>query len=290
MDKQKIIKQISTVGILGNILLSAFKLLAGVLGSSTAMVSDAVHSLSDVLATFVAYVGSIMAEKESDEDHPYGHERFECIAASILGLILIFTGGTIGYKGIVDIIWKDFSQTPPTILPLIAALVSIATKETMYHYTMHYAIKLDSSVFKADAWHHRSDAISSIGSLVGIIGARMGFKMMDSVAAVLISIFIVRTAILVLRDACSGMMDVPCDKATEESMRTFVEQVDGVKRIDILHTRMFGNRIYVDIEIAVRRDSSLLEAHGIAECVHDGIEKTFPAVKHVMVHVNPMEE
>ena len=289
MDETKIVKKLSRVGILGNVLLAAFKLVAGILGKSGAMVSDAVHSISDVFATLVAYFGVLLSKQPEDDDHPYGHERFECVASLVLGIILAVTGLGIGYAGIKNIISRNELETP-TILPLIAAVVSIVVKEGMFWYTMYYAKKMDSSAFKADAWHHRSDALSSVGSFIGIGLAKLGFPIMDPIASLVICILILKVAYDIIKEAIDKMLDTSCGKEFEQSIRDFVEKQPGVQGIDLLHTRQFGNKIYIDLEIAVRRDISLIDAHDIAESVHSSVEKEFPKVKHVMIHVNPGKE
>ena len=290
MNEQKIIKKLSNVGIVGNVFLSLFKLAAGIIGRSGAMVSDAVHSISDVFATLIAYIGVVMSRQKEDKEHPYGHERLECVASLILGLILAGTGLGIGYTGIRKLFFERDSIEMPTMLPLIAAVVSIIVKEAMFWYTMYYAKRLDSPAFKADAWHHRSDAISSVGSFIGIGLAKMGLTFMDPVAELLICLLIIKVAFDIFQDALNKMLDTACDNVTEEKISSFVETQPGVQKIDLLRTRQFGNRIYIDLEIAVKRDISLIEAHAIAESVHDAVEKNFPNVKHVMIHVNPGEE
>ena len=290
MDERKVVKRLSNVGIFGNVLLAAFKLVAGILGNSGAMVSDAIHSLSDVFATFIAFIGVRMSRRQEDEEHPYGHERLECVATLMLGLILAGTGLGIGYSGIRKLLFEREAIEIPTMLPLIAAVVSILVKEGMFWYTMYYAKRLDSAAFKADAWHHRSDALSSIGSFVGIGMAKLGLTFMDPVASLVICIFIFKVAYDISRDAVSKMLDTSCDNAYEQKIRAFVEEQDGVVKIDLLRTRQFGNKIYIDLEIAVQRDISLIAAHTIAENVHDSVEKNFPNVKHVMIHVNPADE
>ncbi len=286
MDEKTIVKKVSKVGIFGNVLLSAFKLIAGLLGNSGAMVSDAVHSLSDVFATFIAYLGVRMSMQPEDEEHPYGHERLESAASLILGVILAVTGLSIASTGVHKLMAGE--EIPvPTILPIIAAVVSIVTKEAMFWYTMYYARKLDSSAFKADAWHHRSDAISSVGSFIGIGLARLGFPIMDPIASLFICIFILKVAYDISKDAFVKMLDTSCGKEFENNLREFIEKQPGVQQVDLLHTRQFGNKIYIDLEIAAKRDSTLVEAHDIAESVHNSVEQQYPNVKHVMVHVNP---
>ena len=290
MDEQRIVNKMSRMGVLGNAALAAFKLAAGIFGKSGAMVSDAVHSLSDIVATLVAYIGVRLSKQEEDANHPYGHERLECVASLILSLILAGTGAGIGYAGIRKIFFAAEPLEAPTLLPLIAAVVSIAVKEGMFRYTMHYAKVMDSSAFKADAWHHRSDALSSVGSLIGIFMARIGFPVMDPVAGLLICALILKVALDIFKDSISKMLDTSSGKKTEQAIRSFVEEQPDVVRVDLLHTRQFGNRIYVDLEIAVKRDISLVEAHDIAERVHRNVEKEFPKIKHVMIHVNPAKE
>ena len=290
MEEKQIVRKISLIGIFGNLLLSCFKLIAGFAGGSSAMVSDAVHSFSDVFATLIAFAGVRISEKHADREHPYGHERFECLASLALGLILVTVGLGIGAQGVLSIVSGEYRNAePPTLLPLIAAIVSIVSKEAMYRYTMHYAKKLNSAAFRADAWHHRSDALSSIGSLIGIAGARLGFPILEPLASVLICLFILKVAYDILKDSVSRMMDTSCGSETEKKMAEYIASLPGVERLDLLQTRTFGSRVFADVEITVHRTLSLLEAHDIAESVHDGIEKTFPEVKHVMVHVNPCD-
>jgi cation diffusion facilitator family transporter len=279
----------------GNVLLAAFKLIAGIFGQSSAMISDAVHSLTDIASTVVVIVGVKLGNRSSDDDHPYGHERFECAAAIILSGILLVTGLLIGYNAVMNAItilsageYELFAV--PGGLALIAAVVSIAVKEAMYWYTRNSAKKISSGVLMADAWHQRADGLSSIGSLLGILGARLGFPAADPLAGVIICLFIVKVSLSVFRDAIRKMTDTSCDEETEAEIRAVVLAQDDVLGIDKIMTRMFGDKIYVDMEICVDRHASLIEAHNIAEHVHDVIENRFEKVKHCMVHVNPAEE
>ena len=288
MDEKKIVSKLSTIGILGNVLLAAFKLISGILGNSGAMISDAVHSLSDVFATLIAYIGVLMSKRPEDKEHPYGHERLECVASLILGIILAVTGLGIGYTGIHKIIEPSELEVP-TLLPLIAAVVSIVVKEGMFWYTMYYAKKLDSSAFKADAWHHRSDAISSVGSFIGIGLAKIGYPIMDPIASIIICLCILKVSFDITKDALEKMLDTSCSKEFEDDVQNFIKQQQGVEGIDLFHTRQFGNKVYVELEISVDRNRTLVEAHEIAETVHKNLEEQFPSIKHVMIHVNPSE-
>lgn len=286
---QKLANKVSFTTIMGNILLSIFKLFAGIIAHSNAMISDAIHSASDVFSTIIVLIGIKLSSKNPDKEHPYGHERLECVAAIVLSVILLITGLGIGAEALKAITQGDYNHLQvPGILALIAAIISIAVKEGMFWYTKYYAKKIDSSALLADAWHHRSDAISSIGALIGIAGARLGFPIMDSLASFMIFIFIVKAAYDIFMDAMDKMVDHSCDEETETKLRDCVRKNDNVLGIDLLQTRIFGNKIYVDVEIAVDGSLSLREAHGIAEDVHDNIEKNFSKVKHIMVHVNPI--
>lgn len=288
---EKVAMKVSTVSIVANFILTVLKLLAGVIAHSGAMVSDAIHSASDVFSTIVVIIGIKISRKESDKDHPYGHERLECVAAIVLATILAATGLGIGYSAVTKILAGNYENLAvPGILALVAAIVSIAVKEAMYQYTKIHAKRIDSSALMADAWHHRSDALSSVGALIGIAGARMGFPILDPVASAVICIFIEKAAYDIFMDAVDKMVDKACDEETENALRECATRQEGVLGIDLLHTRVFGNKIYVDIEIEADGELTLTKAHAIAERVHDAIEKNFPKVKHIMVHVNPVTE
>lgn len=287
---QKIATKVSFVSIIGNIFLSVFKFLAGIIAHSGAMISDAIHSGSDVISSIIVIIGVHMASKDSDKEHPYGHERLECVVAIILSTVLLFTGLAIGFSAVKTIYTKNYMTLPtPGVLALAAALISIVAKELMYWYTRYYAKKIDSSALLADAWHHRSDSLSSIGALIGIGGAMMGYAILDSVASLVICIFIAKAAYDIFMDAVDKMVDHACDDSTEEALRQCALQTQGVLGIDLLRTRVFGNKIYVDMEICADGNGTLTESHAIAEQVHDRIETQFPKVKHIMVHVNPAD-
>ena len=286
---EKIAVNVSTVTIVINLALAGFKFLAGFLAHSGAMVSDAVHSASDVLATFIVILGVKLAGRDADRDHPYGHERLECVAALILGVILAATGLGIGWSGIQKITGGEGLIIPGT-LALVAAIVSIVVKEAMFWYTWLAAKKIDSSALKAEAWHHRSDALSSVGSFAGILGARLGFPVLDPVASVIICLFILKAAWDILADALGKMTDHACDPETTAEMKASILAQPGVLGVDALNTRLFGDRVYVDVEIAADGELPLKVTHATAQAVHDTLEAQFPQVKHCMVHVNPAEE
>lgn len=288
-SETQVAMQASMVTIIINLILSVFKAVAGLVAHSGAMISDAIHSVSDVLSTIIVIIGVRVAGKQSDKEHPYGHERLECVASIILAVILMATGLGIGVGGLEKIIAGNYGGLRiPGALALAAAIISIVAKEWMYWYTRAAAKKIGSGALMADAWHHRSDALSSVGAFAGILGARLGFPVMDSVASVVICLFIGKVAVDIFKDAVEKMVDKSCDQELVQRMKAMVEVCPKVERVDDIRTRMFGNKAYVDIEIAVDGKLILEEAHRIAETVHDLVEKQFTMVKHCMVHVNPL--
>lgn len=291
ISQKEIAMHVSRVSILINVLLSLIKLFAGLLAKSGAMISDSIHSASDVLSTFIVMIGVHVSSKTSDEDHPYGHERFECVASILLSILLAGTGFGIGYKGLKKIFAGNYGKLiVPGEIAIFAAILSIIIKECMYWYTRNAATKIHSGALMADAWHHRSDALSSVGAFVGIFGARMGYPILDNVASVVICIFILKAAFDIFKDAMDKLVDKSCCDYTIEEMRKIIMEQEGVLGVDEIRTRLFGTKIYVDVEIAADGDKTLRETHEIAENVHLAVEHTFPEVKHCMVHVNPADD
>ena len=287
-ERTQIAMRVSRRSIAANVFLFAIKLAAGIIARSGAMVSDAIHSASDIVSTIIVIVGVQVSEKDSDREHPYGHERMECVAAIILAALLMGTGLLVGWGGILEIVSSHReSMQVPGREALFAALLSIAVKEGMFWYTRHYARALESEALMADAWHHRSDALSSVGAFVGIGFARLGYPVLDPLSSVVICVFIVKAAIEIFLDAVDKMVDHSCDEETERAIRDCVMRHEGVERIDLLRTREFGSRIYIELEISVQGQLPLVKAHAIAEQVHNDVEQAFSKVKHIMIHVNP---
>lgn len=288
--EQQVVMKVSSISIIVNLILFLFKLAAGIIAHSGAVISDAIHSASDVFSTFVVIIGVKIASKDSDKEHPYGHERMECVAAIILAMLLFGTGAGIGLEGIKKIKTGMTGQIAvPGQLAVFASAISIVVKEWMYRYTRKNAKKIHSSALMADAWHHRSDAVSSVGALVGIIGARLKYPIFDPIASVIICILIIKAAWDIFNDSMNKMVDRACDDNTIIEIKKAVQTEKGVENIDLIRTRIFGTKIYVELEIAVEGTLSLTEAHRIAENVHNTVEKEFPMVKHCMVHINPIE-
>lgn len=286
--RMDIVNDVGIKTLIANVVLSIIKIIAGIVAKSSAMVADGFHTVSDVISTIAVMIGVKFSEKEADESHPYGHERIESVLTVFLALILLFTGVGIALTAIKSIMHNDFSK--PGILALIAAILSIITKEGMYRYTMKYANKINSTALKADAWHHRSDAFSSIGTLFGIGGAMLGFEILDPVAGIVVSILIIKVSTEIFMQGINQLVDKSADKETVGKIEDTIKHIDGVKRVDDVKTRLHGSRLYVDVEIAVDKNITVFEGHKIAQVVHDTIEKNLPDVKHCMVHVNPYRD
>lgn len=283
--------RVSNITIILNIILSVFKIFVGVISSSVAMISDGVHSASDVFSTVIVIIGVSIAGKKSDNNHPYGHERFESIASIVLCVILGLTGLGIGYNGLKIVI--NASNTVikvPGVLALFASIISIIVKGWMFIFTIKVANNIKSSALKADAYHHLSDSLSSIGAFIGIAGARLGIKVLDPLASMVICIFILKACYDISKDAVSRLVDKSCDQDTIDNIILIAKSVDGVIDVDNVKTRIFGPRIYVDIEISADGSKSLNETHMIAENVNEKIQENLEVVKDCMVHVNPGKE
>lgn len=285
----KIANRVSVITIIINLVLSLIKFAVGFFANSQALISDAVHSASDVVSTIAVIFGVNMSSKKADSSHPYGHERIECIFSIILAVILLVTGMSLGVSAIKTIT-NGSEIVIPGKLALIAAIISIAVKEWMYHYTKRAAKKINSSSMMADAWHHRSDAFSSIGSLIGVGGAIIGFPVCEPIASIVICLFIAKAAYDIFVDAVDRLIDSSCSEEEIEKIKKIIFEVDGVERIDKLMTRRFGSKIYVDLEIAQKGSLTLYESHEIAEKVHDRLEEKMKEIKHCMIHVNPINE
>ncbi len=287
-ERLSVAYRISKVSIAINVLLSVVKIFIGIVARSGALVADGIHSVSDVLTTIMAMLGVYISGQSSDEEHPYGHEKYEPVFGKLMATFLCVTGVLIAFNAIKNI--QNGVVEIPTGTAIYGALISIIVKEGMYHYTMRGANLIESSVLKADAWHHRTDAISSVGSFIGIWGAMHGWVIMEPIAAIAIGVLIIKVSVDIYMQSIRELIDTAADSATIEDINEIILETAGVIEIDDLKTRIHVNRLFVDVEIAVNADLTLREAHRIAESVHDRIEDMVPKVKHCMVHVNPYGE
>ncbi len=285
MDNYKVAKKVSIITIIGNIILSIAKISAGFIAKSSAMLADGVHTVSDVFTTILVLVGIKISSKKADNDHPYGHERFESVFAKLLSIILVITGFLIGYEAIKTLLSKSYVQ--PGKLALYASFISIISKELMFRYTYKSAKEIKSTSMEADAWHHRSDVYSSLGTFVGIFGARMGFPALDPLAGIIVSILIVKVGVDLYLQAVNQLVDQSASKDIIERIENKTLEIEGVVCINQLRTRTSGSIIFVDMDIAVDGNITVEEGHRIAEKVHDELESNIEDIKHCMIHVEP---
>lgn len=281
-----VMMKVSKISIISNVVLTAFKLVAGIVGKSSAMVADAVHSLSDVAGSALVMLGAKLSGKGSDAEHPYGHERLECVVSLILANILLLVGTGIGYNGIKDLT-DPSSLAVPGALALAAAVISLVSKEALFWYTRRAAKSINSVSLMAEAWHHRSDALSSIGSFVGILGGILGVQVLQPIACMVIAVMILKVAVDIYKDTFNRLVDRSAEQKTVEELSRIAGNVKGVIGVDDIKTRLFGSKIYVDLEISCDRNLTLEDAHTIAESVHHAVERCRSDIKHCTVHVNP---
>lgn len=284
--REGIVLSLWTLGL--NFLLGSVKLAAGLWGRSSAMVADAAHSYSDCASTVAVIAGLKMASKSADDDHPYGHEKYELIFANILSILLGLTAVKIGYDALMVIARGSYQV--PGLAPLLAAVFSVAVKEVMYRLTLRKAKKIGSVAMEADAWHHRSDALSSVGAFVGILGARLGLPVLDPVTGLLVSILVLKVAIDLYRKSVSGLVDSSTDAETVARIRQLLADIDGIEEVSGLKTRVFGASAYADVTIKVDGTMTVEEGHDIATLAHNKIEANLPKIKHIMVHIEPMDQ
>lgn len=293
MERNKKIYQVTLVGGVVNVVLLVFKFVAGILGHSAAMVADAVHSLSDFVTDIIVLVFVHISGKPEDKSHDYGHGKYETLAMTIIGMALLVVAIGIVYSGMTKIVaWAGGEQLKaPGMLALWAALLSIVLKEAVYHYSMVKAHQLSSQALEANAWHHRSDALSSIGTAVGIGGAILlgqRWTVLDPVASVIVGLFIVKVAIDLLRDGIGDLMEQSLPDEVENEMLQLVASVPGVVKPHELRTRRIGNHYAIELHILMDGDISLREAHEKASEVEDLLRHQYGDETHVAVHVEPI--
>ncbi len=280
---------ISYINILMNAALAVMKLTVGMLSGSEALVSDGVHSVTDVCSSIVVLIGIKLSSRRSDRQHPYGHERMECVAAVLLAGLVGATGIGIGISGVraaLSIGTQD--PTPPGVVALVVAVLSILIKEIMFRYTRRAAIRTNSGALLADAWHLRSDALSSLGGLLGVLGANLGVAILDPIAAVVISLLIIKAAVEIFVDAMRKMTDRSCDESLQESIADCVRKHTQVKNILELKTRLFGSRVLAEVTVEVDGALSCREAFDVARSVEETVRQEFEEIKDCAVHIYPL--
>ena len=294
IDREKKAARVTWVGFFTNLILSAAKIVAGVVGRSSAMVADGIHSLSDFVTDFIVIIFIKISSKNEDSDHPYGHGKFETFATMLISFALFIVAIGIFYSGSVKIyeVLNGRTIERPTYLALIMAAVSIVVKEGLYWYTIIIGRKIDSPAVIANGWHHRSDAFSSIGTLIGISGAMFlgeRWRILDPITSVIVGIFIVAVACKLARPSIQELLEVSLPKEIEAAIKEQVKETPGVKAFHHLRTRKNGNSFIIDMHIKVDARSSIVEAHDIATHVENNLKAAFGKHTQVNVHIEPYQ-
>lgn len=279
--------KVTIISILWNIVLAIIKILAGIIGKSNAMIADGAHSASDIISSVGVLIGNKIASIPKDKGHNYGHEKAETLVSFLLAILLVILSIKIGYNGVYSLFHLNEVQIPTTF-PLVVSVISILIKEYQYRITIKVAKKTNSPALKADAWHHRSDALSSVAAFIGIGGAILGFKSLDSIASIVVALFIAKVGIEILIDSANELMDISIDEEKEKEIKTIVDEVEGIKSLREIRTRKYGAMAYVDLVICVDKDISVLEGHRIASDLENLILKKMKFIKGVTVHVEPL--
>lgn len=281
-------RRVTWAGIAVNLLLAAVKIGAGVIGNSQALVADGVHSISDLVTDAVVLLAARHAAREADHDHPYGHGRIETAATVFVGILLLGTAFLIAERAVVTL---DLGVThAPGLLTLVVALASVVAKESLFHYTRQAGRRTRSRLLEANAWHHRSDALSSIVVAVGIAGALGGILTLDAVAAIVVAVMIARVGLGLIWQSLRELVDTGVDDETLDRLRATAQAIDGVKHVHTLRSRWMGHHALLDLHIQVGQRMSVSEGHRIAEAVRLSLLSHGPQIGDVMVHVDPEED
>ena len=278
--------KVTIISIIWNVVLTIIKVLAGLLGKSNAMVADGLHSASDIISSIGVLIGNKIAKTPNDKEHNYGHEKAETLVSFLLSMLLIFVSIKISLGGINSLFHLDTVQIP-TILPLIVSVISIGIKEYQYRITIKVAKKINSPSLKADAWHHRSDALSSVAAFIGVGGSLLGFKALDPIATVIVGLFVAKVGFNILKDASNELMDYSIDEDEENKILNIAKNTKGVLNIGDLKTRKHGSMAYVDLTICVNKDLTVIEGHEISHNLEVSILENIKIVKGITVHVEP---
>lgn len=295
MERDKKVYRVTLMGSVVNLLLLVFKFVAGVLGHSAAMIADAVHSLSDFVTDLIVIVFVKISSKPEDADHAYGHGKYETLASCIIGLALIVVGVMMGYNAtvkIVDVVRNGTELASPGIIALAAAVLSIVLKEWMFHLTRKVAREVDSPAVEANAWHHRSDALSSVGTAIGIGGAvLLGSKwaVLDTIAALVVSVFIVVQAAKILSDAIGQLMEKSLPRDVEQRICEIVYEEEGTSDIHHLRTRKIGSQISIELHVRMNGYLTLREVHDKSIAIEKRLRAAFGDSTYINLHVEPLK-
>lgn len=278
--------KVTIQSIIWNVVLTVIKIFSGIVGKSNAMVADGLHSASDIISSVGVLIGNKVAKAPNDKEHNYGHEKAETLVSFLLSILLIVVSLKIGFNALKSLFNLDRVQVP-TLLPLVVSIISIAIKEYQYRITIKVANKINSPSLKADAWHHRSDALSSIAAFIGIGGALLGFKALDPIASIAVALFVAKVGFDILKDSANELMDYSIDEDQEKQIVNIAENTDGVINLGEIRTRKHGATAYVDLTICVNKNLTVFEGHEIATKLEKRIIKEMQFVKGITVHVEP---
>ena len=286
MNNEQIAYKVSINTIIWNVILSIVKFLAGIFGKSNAMIADGLHSASDIISSIGVLLGNYISSTPVDKEHNYGHEKAETLVSFLLSILLIVVSLGIGVQAVKSLLHIDDIK-PPTVLPLIVAVISILVKEYQYRITIKIANKINSPALKADAWHHRSDALSSIAAFVGIGGAMLGIKILDPIASIVVALFVAKVGLEILIGSTNELMDVSIDTEQEEQIKQIAKNTKGVMNLGEIRSRKHGAMAYVDLVICVDGKLTVTEGHDIANMLEKQIINDMDFVKGITVHVEP---
>lgn len=293
--RKKQIMRVTLIGSLGNFLLLIFKFIAGILGHSSAMIADAVHSLSDFITDVIVLVFVHISSKPQDESHDYGHGKYETLATSVIGIVLLAVGIGLFWEGahkIIDYYFRGIELKSPGKIALVAALLSIVCKEILYQLTSRIGKRYQSQVVIANAWHHRSDALSSIGTAIGIGGAILlgpQGRVLDPLAAVIVSIFIVKVSLQLLWPAINDLLEKSLPKEIEDEIVAIISETPEVKNPHNLRTRRIGNDFAIEAHIRVNGNTTVTRAHEITRDIEKKLRQKFGPRTHIALHVEPIK-
>lgn len=278
--------KVTIKSILWNIVLTFIKIFAGIVGKSNVIIADGLHSASDIISSIGVLIGNKISNTPNDENHNYGHEKAETLVSFLLSILLIIVSLKIGFDAIGSLLNLSRVQVP-TALPLVVSVISIVIKEYQYRITIKVAQKINSPSLKADAWHHRSDAFSSIAAFIGIGGAMLGFKALEPIASIVVALFVAKVGFDILKDSANELMDYSIDVDQEKQIVKITEETEGVINLGEIRTRKHGATAYVDLTICVNKDLTVYEGHEIATKLERRIIKDMQFVKGITVHVEP---
>ena len=292
--RERKVQHVTLVGSLGNLCLMLFKFFAGILGNSAAMIADAIHSLSDFTTDVVVVFFVRLAGKPQDEDHDFGHGKYETLATAVIGLVLLWVGGMIFWSGATTVyaVYKGEQLEQPGYVALIAAVASILVKEVLFQYTAYQAKLLNSKVMMANAWHHRSDALSSLGTMLGIGGAIFlgpDWRVLDPLAALVVSIFIVRVSIKLLIPCIDELLEKSLPKEDEDFIRNVICSYEGVADPHNLRTRRIGNYCAIEVHFRMNGETTIYKAHAITRQIEDRLRAKFGQGTYINTHVEPIK-